>query len=197
MAKPSRFLPDRFDDIPEDKSYVGLRRVKRPATYWLVPLGIVVGVSAVLTAAGLFLVDRSDDYLELSPEEIALETPEPEPEPQPEPEPEPEPEPVEPIVNPSTDEIEDLTVTILNGTDTAGLAAGAGELLDAEGWPEQTLTNADSQDVETSLVAYGSDEDEGLARGVAQILGIDEVIETNDYPGARITVLLGADYSQD
>ena len=71
MAKPSRFLPDRFDEIEQQKGYVGLRRVRRPATYWLVPVGIIVGVSAVLTAAGLFLVDRSDDYLELSPEEIA------------------------------------------------------------------------------------------------------------------------------
>ena len=86
---------------------------------------------------------------------------------------------------------------MLNGTSTAGLAASAGERLDAEGWPEQTLTNAASQEVETSLVAYSSDEDEALARGVAEILGISEVIETDDYPGARITVLLGADYSQD
>lgn len=194
MAKQSRFLPDRFDDIPQEKGYVGLRRRRRERTFWLIPLGVVVGLSLVLTAIGLFWIDQADDYLELDPSEIAITAPPPEEE-APSPEPEPEPEPVEPIVNPSADEAEDLTITILNGTDTTGLAARAGNLLDREGWPEQTRTNADEQGVEDSLVAYQTEEDEGLARGVAQILGIDEVVLTESYPGARITVLLGADFT--
>ena len=197
MAKGSRFLPDRFDDVPLEKGYVGLRRLKRPKSFWLIPAGIVLGVSAVVAVVGIILVDQADNYLELDPEEIAIAEQEPEPEPAPEPEPDPEPEPVEPIVNPSADEIEGITLTVLNGTDTAGLASGAGERLSDEGWPDQTLTNADSQDVETSLVAYQQEDDEALALGVAQILGIDEVVLTANYPGASITVLLGADYSTD
>lgn len=113
----------------------------------------------------------------------------------PEPEPEPEPEVAEAITSPSEEQADGLTITILNGTDTSGLAARAGNLLDREGWPEQTRTNADEKGVEDSLVAYEADDDEGLARGVAEILGISEVVQTENYPGARITVLLGADFT--
>ena len=195
MAKVSRFLPDRFDDVEREAGYIGLRRQQREKTFWLVPIGIVLGVSVVLTAIGMFMVSRADQRLELSPEEIAITEPPPEEVAPAEPEPEPEPEPVEAITNPSDEEADGLTITILNGTDTTGLAARAGNLLDREGWPEQTRTNADEQGVESSLVAYESEDDEGLARGVAQILGIEEVVQTENYPGARITVLLGADFT--
>jgi hypothetical protein len=195
MAKTSRFLPDRFDDVEREPGYIGLRRQQREKTFWLVPIGIVLGVSVVLTAIGMFMVSRADQRLELSPDEIAITEPPPEEVVAQEPEPEPEPEPVEAITNPSQEEADGLTITILNGTDTTGLAARAGNLLDREGWPEQTRTNADEQGVESSLVAYESEEDEGLARGVAQILGIEEVVQTDNYPGARITVLLGADFT--
>ncbi|MFZ9088132.1 MAG: LytR C-terminal domain-containing protein [Pontimonas sp.] len=195
MAKASRFLPDRFDDVEREPGYIGLRRQQREKTFWLVPIGIVLGVSVVLTAIGMFMVSRADQRLELSPEEIAITEPPPEEVAPAEPEAEPEPEPVEAITNPSDEEADGLTITILNGTDTTGLAARAGNLLDREGWPEQTRTNADEQGVESSLVAYESEDDEGLARGVAQILGIEEVVQTDNYPGARITVLLGADFT--
>jgi len=195
MAKVSRFLPDRFDDVEREAGYIGLRRQQREKTFWLVPIGIVLGVSVVLTAIGMIMVSRADQRLELSPEEIAITEPPPEEVAPAEPEPEPEPEPVEAITNPSDEEADGLTITILNGTDTTGLAARAGNLLDREGWPEQTRTNADEQGVESSLVAYESEDDEGLARGVAQILGIEEVVQTDNYPGARITVLLGADFT--
>ena len=57
-------------------------------------------------------------------------------------------------------------------------------------------TNAESTDVAQSIVAYGSAEDLGIALGIAMVLGIDSeaVIQTDTYPGARITVVLGADY---
>lgn len=196
MAKTSRFLPDRFDDIENEPGYIGLRRKQREPTFWLVPVGIVVGVSVVLTAVGMFMVSRADQALELSPEEIAITEPPPEEvAAEPEPEPEPEPEVAEAITSPSEEQADGLTITILNGTDTTGLAARAGNLLDREGWPKQTRTNADEKGVEDSLVAYESDDDEGLARGVAEILGISEVVQTENYPGARITVLLGADFT--
>lgn len=196
MAKTSRFLPDRFDDIENEPGYIGLRRKQRETTFWLVPLGIVVGVSVVLTAVGMFMVSRADQALELSPEEIAITEPPPEEvAAEPEPEPEAEPEVAEAITSPSEEQADGLTITILNGTDTSGLAARAGNLLDREGWPEQTRTNADEKGVEDSLVAYEADDDEGLARGVAEILGISEVVQTENYPGARITVLLGADFT--
>jgi hypothetical protein len=195
VAKNMRFLPDRFDEIARDDDYIGIRRVQRKKTFWVIPAAIVLGVSLVLAGVGLLVVDRADQRLEIAADEIVLAEPEPVVEEPIEPEPEPEPDPVEPIINPSAEDADDLTITILNGTDVTGLAARAGNLLDREGWPEQTRTNADEKGVEDSLVAYQEDDDEALARGVAEILGIEEVIQTDNYPGARITVLVGADFT--
>lgn len=195
MAKNMRFLPDRFDEIARDDDYIGIRRLQRKKTFWVIPAAIVLGVSLVLAGVGLLVVDRADQRLEIAADEIVLAEPEPVVEEPVEPEPEPEPDPVEPIINPSAEDADDLTITILNGTDVTGLAARAGNLLDREGWPEQTRTNADEKGVEDSLVAYQEDDDEALARGVAEILGIEEVIQTDNYPGARITVLVGADFT--
>ncbi len=176
MAKNMRFLPDRFDEVPQEEGYVGIRRARRSKTFWLVPTAIVAGVSVILIVIGMVEPDPT------TVEEVA-------------PEPEPEPEPVEPIINPTADEADGLTITILNGTDTTGLAARAGNLLDREGWPEQTRTNADEQGVTESLVAYQDPEDEALALGVGEILGISQVVQTDNYPGARITVLVGSDFT--
>lgn len=195
MAKNMRFLPDRFDEVPQEEGYVGIRRAQRSKTFWLVPTGIVAGVSVILIAIGMVVVQRADDRLQISPEEIALAEPEPTAVEEVVTEPEPEPAPVEPIINPTADEADGLTITILNGTDTTGLAARAGNLLDREGWPEQTRTNADEQGVTESLVAYQDPDDEALALGVGEILGISQVVQTDNYPGARITVLVGSDFT--
>lgn len=197
MAKASRFRPDRFDEVEPEKGYIGLRRVRRRRAFWVLPSAIILVSTAVLVAAGLAWIDRADNYLELDPAEIALPTPEPEPEAEVLPEPEPEPEPVEPIVNPNIDQAADLTVTVLNGTLRSGLAAAAGDRLTREGWPEQTRANAETSTVEKSYVAYRFEDDEGLARGAAQILGIDEVVLSDEFLGARITIVLGSDYSLD
>ena len=195
MAKNMRFLPDRFDEVPQEEGYVGIRRAQRSKTFWLVPTGIVAGVSVILIAIGMVVVQRADDRLQISPEEIALAEPDPTAVEEVVTEPEPEPAPVEPIINPTADEADGLTITILNGTDTTGLAARAGNLLDREGWPEQTRTNADEQGVTESLVAYQDPDDEALALGVGEILGISQVVQTDNYPGARITVLVGSDFT--
>jgi len=195
VAKNMRFLPDRFDEIAQEDGYIGIRRAQRSKTFWLVPSAIVAGVSVVLIVVGMVAVQRADERLQISPEEIALAEPDPAAVDEAAPEPEPEPEPVQPIVNPTADEADGLTITILNGTDTTGLAARAGNLLDREGWPEQTRTNADEQGVTESLVAYQDPDDEALALGVGEILGIAQVVQTDNYPGARITVLVGSDFT--
>ncbi len=192
MAK-QKFLPDRFDDIPQEPGYVGLRRLRRRRAFWVIPTAVLAGTSLLLVALGLWWMDRAGDSLEFDAVDIPLIQPEV----QPEPEPEPEPEPIEPIINPNADEALGLTVTVLNGTLIQGLAASAGEQLTREGWPEQTLANADTNTVEESYVAYSREEDEALALGAAQILGIESVVLTDRNFGARITVVLGSDYQAD
>jgi hypothetical protein len=64
------------------------------------------------------------------------------------------------------------------------------------GWPEATAANADSTDIQKSVVAYSEDADKAIALGIAQELDLDadSVVQKTAYPGARITVVLGFDY---
>lgn len=197
MAKPGKntFLPDRFDEVPGNPGYVGTHRSERSTWSLFAPIGIALGAVVVLVLAGLWFVDRSDDYLELDADGVAViagEAPGEEPvviEPE-------VPVEVVPVEDPSQIDTEGLTLTVLNGTGTSGLAARAGERLVSAGWPEPTATNADASDVAQSVVAYQDDADKGIALGIAQLLDIDveQVVQTDSYPGARITVVLGSDY---
>lgn len=198
MAKSGKntFLLDRYDEVRHDPTYVGTHRRERSSWSLFAPIGIGLGAVVVLVLAGLWFVDRSDDHLQIDALDIPViagEAPEEAPvvlEPE-------TPAEVEPVRDPTQIDTEGLTLTVLNGTDTTGLAAQAGERLVAAGWPEPTATNADSSDIAESVVAYQDDADRGIALGIAEILGVaaDQVVQTTAYPGARVTVLLGSDYA--
>jgi hypothetical protein len=197
-GKPS-FLPDRFDDVERDLGYVGTHRRQRSSWSVFAPVGIGLGAVVVLILAGIWFVDRSDDYLTLDASEVPVITGEaPEEEAAEEPviiEPE-VPEEVVAVSDPTQIDTEGLTLTVLNGTATQGMAARAVDRLVAIGWPEATATNADSTDIQQSVVAYSEDADKAIALGIAQELDLDadSVVQTTAYPGARVTVVLGADY---
>jgi len=202
MAKPGKntYLPDRYDEVaPADTRYVGTHRRERSSLSMFAPIGIGLGSVVVLVLAGLWFVDRSDDYLELDPSEVPVIQGEAPAEPADPESVDIEPEvadPNDPILDPSQIDTSGLSLTILNGTDKQGMAARAAERLTTVGWPEPTATNADSTDVAQSTVAYLDEADRGVALGIAQLLGIDssQVVQTSAYPGARVTVVLGADY---
>ena len=193
MAKQrGSFLPDRFDDVPKDLGYVGTHRRQRSTLSLFAPIGIGLGLVVLVVLAGLWVIDRSNENLafdvgtlpvaaEPPAEDAVVEEPDEGP---------------NPVQDPTSIDTEGLSITVLNGTSSAGLAARAGARLQALGWPEATATNADSSTVSASIVAYENDEDLGIALGIAQALGIDfeSVVQTSTYPGARITVILGADY---
>ena len=197
-GKPS-FLPDRFDDVERDLAYVGTHRRQRSSWSVFAPVGIGLGAVVVLILAGIWFVDRSDDYLTLDASEVPVITGEA---PEEEASDEPvviEPEVVEEVVavtDPTQIDTEGLTLTVLNGTATQGMAARAVDRLVAIGWPEATATNADSTDIQQSVVAYSEDADKAIALGIAQELDLDadSVVQTTAYPGARVTIVLGADY---
>ena len=201
MAKTgkSSFLPDRFDDVERDLGYVGTHRRQRSSWSVFAPVGIGLGAVVVLVLAGIWFVDRSDDYLTLDASEVPVITGEaPEEESLDEPviiEPE-VPEEVVAVTDPTQIDTEGLTLTVLNGTPTQGMAARAVDRLVRIGWPEATATNADSTDIQQSVVAYSEDADKAIALGIAQELDLDadSVVQTTAYPGARVTVVLGADY---
>lgn len=100
------------------------------------------------------------------------------------------------LLDPSKIDSTKTTITILNATSTAGLAASAGTTLTNGGWKVGNEGNA-SSDVSSSIVYYDASatDNRSIALGIAQKLGIATVQESAGFPGATITVVLGSDYT--
>ncbi len=197
--RQSSYLPDRFDEVDRDITYVGMHRQKRVTWFMFLPIVISVAVTALLVTASALFIERSGEDLTIDQSNIAripgdvvddelIEDAAPT-------EPIPPPE-VAPITEPTQADVEDLTIVVLNGTEIQGMAARAVNRLVIRGWPEASATNADSSDVSRSVVAYSEEADRGIALGIALELDLDKdaVVETSAYVDARITVVLGADY---
>jgi hypothetical protein len=186
---PSNYPKDRFDDLPRKLDRVGAHRA--PATrskgwvtfWWSLVATIVLVAIGVL---GLFyLNDRLNFTLPGagSPTPVASASATPT-----------TPPTAEPTLDPS------LSVTVLNGTPAAGVAAGVGQTLTDAGWTVGATSNADTETVPATVVYYADASLEGAARGV-----LDSIIDTiptatfqlsSDFAdtGADITVVVGNDY---
>jgi hypothetical protein len=186
------FPRDQFDDIPEDLHRVGAHRAPaKKGRGWFAFLWAILA-TVILVAGGLFALSRFDSRFAL---DIPLFQPEETPTPTPTPI-----QTADPVTDPvawSTENPElwaALTVSVLNGTPTQGLANLAGDQLVAAGWPDPARANASVRDEEATIVYYSSEDYEGVARGIAQQLGVTEVELSEAFPGATVTVVLGADY---
>jgi hypothetical protein len=94
----------------------------------------------------------------------------------------------------SKKELNDITITVLNGTTSETLDQDVAAILEEQSWPNVTTANAADTTIKVSVVVYGPDDDLSLATSVAKSLGIKAVKQSDMYPGARITVLMGADF---
>ena len=184
-----KFPRDRFDEIPDDLARVGAHRAPRPRGRGWVAVGWAALASVLLVGAGIFglsLVNGSINFHGTSssasksttgtPSATATSsTPTPT---------------VVPTVNPS------LSVNVLNGTATEGLAANVGDKLTAAGWKVGALANADRTDLATTIVYYSDPANQGAALGVAQSLPGATVQQSTAFSdtGADITVVIGANY---
>jgi len=66
-------------------------------------------------------------------------------------------------------------------------------VLTAAGWPVGAVTNAAADDIETTTVYYSNPADEGIALGMVELLGLGAIELSDAFPGAPITVVVGAD----
>ncbi|MCV2395072.1 LytR C-terminal domain-containing protein [Actinotalea sp. M2MS4P-6] len=87
------------------------------------------------------------------------------------------------------------TVRIDNATTTSGLAGGARDVLEADGFTDVSTGNWSGADVGTSAVFYPTAEDVGTAARIAETLGITRVEENADLAGDVVLVVLEADYT--
>ncbi|GAA3734434.1 hypothetical protein GCM10022239_08190 [Leifsonia bigeumensis] len=180
------FPQDRFDDVPTEVLRVGAHRAPKKKGRGWAALGWAVLATVILTTGGLIglaAINSSINFdLPFLPGPEQEETPTPTQTPT-----------AEPTLAP------DVPLSILNGTETPGLANQVGDALVEQGWAGAaegvgSRANASARDIEETVVYYADPSYEGAARGIVLALGVGEVRLSTDYPGSPVTVVIGSDY---
>lgn len=186
-ATMAAYPKDQFDKLPDDLQRVGAHRAPKRAGRGWIGFAWAVLATGVLVFAGLFGLS---EFLGVN---IALPflssaTPTPTPTPTPT---------AQPITDPKTiDPARAITVTVLNGTPTAGLETTVATSLTDAGWPIKSSALASEKDIEKTFVYYSDPVNEDVARGLAIALGVGKIrlISADTFPATPITIVLGADY---
>ena len=187
------YTPDRFDDLPDTLGRVGAHRAPTSRGRGWIVVAWSALASGVLIVAGLYGLSLISDRVTF--ELPGLGTAEPAPEP-PVVDGEPLPPSVEPITDPALAVLpEGFTITVLNGTEVEGLGVTARDLIVAPGWPVGTVTAAAQTDLPETVVYYRDPALEGVALGMGVLLGVGAIELTDAFPGAAITIALGADFA--
>lgn len=199
----TRYIPDRFDTLPDGIDRVGAHRAPAKSGRGWIGFAWAALATGVLVGAGILGLSLFTDSINLPfADTVGGDVAEPLPE-----ETVPVPEPVAPVQNP------DVSITVLNGTTTTGLANTVGDTLVAGGWcgatgvnevvdgpcvgrsSEGSRANAATQDIAATVVYYRDAIDESAARALVESLGVGEVQLSAVYPESPITVVIGADYT--
>ncbi|TBN57599.1 LytR family transcriptional regulator [Glaciihabitans arcticus] len=184
------FPKDQFDTLPEDLARQGAHRApKKKGGGWVgfAWAALATGVLVVGGLYGLSLIDSTIRFevpgITAGEEEVTTPSESATPE-------------VPALTDPTTiDKARKISITVLNGTETAGLQTVAGDALKALKWPIGTRTTASLTDVEKTFVYYSNPADEDIARGLVLALGIGEIRESAAFIGAPLTIVLGDDYA--
>lgn len=187
----ARFAPDQFDDIPDDGARVGAHRgpAKKGAGLIRFLWGLLAVV--VLVIGGLYGLSRLNPDIDFSLPIIggSDQTDAPIPTDSSTP-------PATPITDPhDVPKGLKVTISVLNASGTKGLQTGAASLIHKAGWPSPATPVAAST-YPVTTVYYTTADYEGVARGIALLLGDDVPVTLSDaYLGAPITVVIGQDYT--
>lgn len=190
---------DSFDSLPKGTTRTGAHRGPRRSGRGWILLAWAALVTGLLVGAGvigLFIINDRIQFRDLiggSGSASAAATPTPTPT-------------ITPIVDGA------LSVTILNGTATAGLAADAGQAMRDAGWAGvESMANASSTSFPSTTVYYLDAASEAAATGLANSLytkaqadatakGITlgatafRIELSQQFPGAALTAVLGTDF---
>ncbi len=181
MAQPQRTaLPsDRFDDAAKSGRVGAHRVIGKPRRFWIYLVSALVA-TALLTGAGVIALQVTGANLQ-SMGGSDTQT-----------EPTKKPVTVKPALDPTA------PVVVLNGTGMDGFESIVDGAITQNGWGQILFSApAASSDVQISAVFYSAPEDEAAALGLAKELGGVSTFQSSDYDeyGARLIVLLGADYA--
>jgi hypothetical protein len=178
----ANFPKDRFDTLPDDLVRVGAHRgPKRKGAGWIVfawaalATGVLVGGGLI----GVRILDASFSFTEststAAPEASTAAT-------------------AEPVTDPSTIVDREISVTVLNGTATAGLQDDAASVLTDQGWTVGSQASSSATDITQTIVYYSDAANEDVARGILLAIGVGDVRLSDAYQGAPVTVVVGSDF---
>ncbi|SDQ87901.1 LytR C-terminal domain-containing protein [Microbacterium sp. cf332] len=180
---------DRFDELPADSVRVGAHRAENPRLRPAVLLFWAAAAVLVLVAVGIFGTLLVTGRIALFPTSQssapAAETT----------------VDAEPVIDTS------YPVLILNATTERGLANSVRDTVVGAGWSSDVVDagEAGTQDFATTTIYYLTADDEGAARGLAEVVGGAAIEMSDAYPGPtnedgtpgkQLTIVLGADRLQ-
>jgi hypothetical protein len=185
----ANFPQDQFDEVPAELKRVGAHRAPRPKGRGAIAFAWAALATGILVVAGLYGLSRVNP-------DISFDLPSFGGSEQPDALPSPSTTTVPPVTDPATvDPALALSISVFNGSAVDGLQNTAGDALVAAGWPNPARAVADQRDEEATVIYYRSAEFEGIARGLAQLLGVGSVQISDRYLGAPVTIILGQDYA--
>lgn len=188
----AHFPRDQFDDVPDGTGRVGAHRAPARRGRGWIGFAWAALATGILVVAGVVALSRLDPSFHLPIPDLAGGTsaavagakPSPVPTQTPITDPKAVPSPL----------AAGLSISVLNGTADSTADDKAGDQIQKAGWPNPVRADSSSTSIKTTIVYYSDSRYEGVARGIAKLLGVSQVQLTDAYPGATITVVLGADY---
>ena len=185
----AKYPKDRFDQLPHDLVRVGAHRGPKPKGRGWIGFAWALLAIGALIFGGLFTAGKVLG-IDLG---IPIFAPEPTPTPTPTPI-----KTADPVLDPTTiDQVaREIKIDVLNGSPVVGLEDTVGAQLKALGWRMGTFTAASTRDVETTFVYYSDPANEDVARGLVLAIGTGDIrfVPADTFPGATLTVVLGADF---
>ena len=181
---------DRFDDIPDDLTRVGAHRAPAKRGRGWVNFAWAALATGVLIVGGLYGLSRVNPAISFEIPVLAGDGAEPETSATPQPEATPLTDPA--LVDPALT----LSISVLNASPTADQEDAAATQIELAGWPEPAAAVATTRDQEATIIYYNGAQYESIALGLAQLLGTDpaNIVNSDAYLGAWVTIVLGADY---
>jgi hypothetical protein len=186
----ANFPQDQFDEVPAELKRVGAHRAPRPRGRGAIAFAWAALATGVLVVAGLYGLSRLDPNFTFALPDFGGGDNDPVATPS------TSASAVPPVTDPATvDPALQLSISVLNGSASDGLQNTAADAIAAAGWPNPARANSTTRDEETTVIYYRSTEFEGIALGLAQLLGVGTIQLSDAFLGAPVTIVVGQDYA--